>query len=285
MRRFQQTSFPFAGSEAPNTTAPRSARATRSNDLPELSGIVPLRNAPAVEPDPHLDEQARYRLEKQISSFVPQCRINLSLTDNQHTMISVKREDGRFRLRLHHMFLDAEPEVVRALGKYVGQNDRESSRLLGHFIDLNQRKIRRPQRQRSAEQPIETEGEVHDLASVYAEVNRKYFANAIDARITWGQRAKEGSRKRRRNSIKMGSYSVEDRLIRIHPSLDREFVPRVFVAWIVYHEMLHQKHDIPIVGGRRQFHTAAFLHDEAKFAEYNFVRHWERANLDRLLLY
>lgn len=298
MRRFQQTSFPFAGvgPGEPTTKAPRSARATRTNELPELSGIVPIRPAGELAPgvpsglgaglgDPHRDEQARFRLERQISSFVPQGQINLSLTDNQHTMISVKRERGRFRLRLHHMFLDAEPDVVQALGRYVGQNDREASRLLGHFIDLNQRKIRRPQRRRTAEQVIETEGEVHDLESIYDDVNRKYFAGRIAARITWGQRAKDGSRKRRRNSIKMGSYSVEDRLIRIHPSLDRDFVPRVFVEWIVYHEMLHQKHDIPIVGGRRQFHTAAFLHDEAKFAEYNFVRHWERANLDRLLLY
>lgn len=273
MRRYQQTSFPFVPAETP-TRAPRSARARA--DLPTLSGLVAV---------PHLDEQARYRLEKMIAPFVPQGQINVSLTDNQHTMISVKREQGRYRLRLHHMFLEADSDVVRALGKYVGQNDREASRLLGHFIDLNQRKIRRPHRRQVAEQPIETTGEIHDLAAIYEDVNRKYFNGRIDARITWGQRARQAARKRRRNSIKMGSYSVEDALIRIHPSLDRPFVPRVFVEWIVYHEMLHQKHDIPIVGGRRQFHTAAFLADEAKFAEYNFVRHWERANLDRLLLY
>ena len=93
------------------------------------------------------------------------------------------------------------------------------------------------------------------------------------------------ARKRRRNSIKMGSYSVEDRLIRIHPSLDRPFVPRLFVEWIVYHEMLHQKHDIPVVGGRRQFHTPEFLAEEATFDGFDRARHWERENLDRLLLY
>src|SRR5437588_3906032 len=103
---------------------------------------------------------------------------------------------------------------------------------------------------------------------IYEDLNRRYFAGKIDARITWSQRAQPGAKRRRRNSIKMGSYSVEDRLIRIHASLDRPFVPRLFVEWIVYHEMLHQKHDIPVVGGRRQFHTPEFLAEEATYEHF-----------------
>jgi predicted metal-dependent hydrolase len=208
----------------------------------------------------------------------------LAVTDNAYTMISVKREKGAFRLRLHHMFLGAEPEVVSALGRYVLHNDREASRLLGRFIDINQRKIRRVAQPRPVTVTIETRGEVHDLQSIYEDLNRRYFAGAIDARITWGQRSL-GVKRRHRNSIKMGSYSVEDRLIRIHPSLDRPFVPRQFVEWIVFHEMLHQKHDIPLVGGRRQFHTAEFLAEEASFAHYHAARRWEREHLDRILHY
>jgi hypothetical protein len=83
----------------------------------------------------------------------------------------------------------------------------------------------------------------------------------------------------------MGSYSVEDRLIRIHASLDRPFVPKLFVEWIVYHEMLHQKHDIPVVGGRRQFHTREFLREEAEYEHYDRASRWERENLDKILYY
>jgi predicted metal-dependent hydrolase len=202
--------------------------------------------------------------------------------------LSVKREKGLYRLRLHHMFLEAEPDVVRALGRYVARNDRDASRLLGHFIDINQRKIRRTRRHRLHRAPpvtIETRGEVHDLQDIYEDLNLRYFADCIDARITWGQRNPPGAKRRRRNSIKMGSYSVEDRLIRIHPSLDRTFVPREFVEWIVYHEMLHQKHDIPVIGGRRIFHTNEFMAEEASFEHYETARQWERDNLDRLLHY
>src|SRR5690606_6936876 len=102
------------------------------------------------------------------------------------------------------------------------------------------------------------------------------------ATITWGQRC---GRKRRRNSIKMGSYSVDDRSIRIHRSLDRAYVPRFFVEWIVYHEMLHQVHQADVVNGRRQFHTKAFLEDEAKFEHYALSRLWEQDHLEQLLTY
>ena len=83
----------------------------------------------------------------------------------------------------------------------------------------------------------------------------------------------------------MGSYSVEERLIRVHRSLDRTFVPRYFVEWIVYHEMLHQVHQAELVNGRRQFHTPAFLADEARFEHYERARAWERAHLDEILTY
>jgi predicted metal-dependent hydrolase len=233
-------------------------------------------------------EAARQELEHRIAVHVPDARLALAVTDNRYTMISVKREKGLYRLRLHHMFLQAEPDVVRALGKYVARNDRDASRLLGQFIDINQRKIRRTRRHRLHRPPpvtIETMGEVHDLQDIYDDLNLRYFADCIDARITWGMRNPPGAKRRRRNSIKMGSYSVEDRLIRIHPSLDRSFVPREFVEWIVYHEMLHQKHEIPIIGGRRIFHTEEFMAEEASFEHYEQARQWERDNLDRLLHY
>jgi predicted metal-dependent hydrolase len=225
-------------------------------------------------------------LETRIAAHLPDGRLALALTDNRYTMISVKREKGLFRLRLHHMFLEAAPEVVRALGEYVAHNDREASRLLGRFIDVNQRKIRRPRRvHRPTPQVLEAQGQFHDLQQIYDGLNQRYFAGAIDARITWGQRNAPDAIKKRHNSMKMGSYSVEDRLIRIHPSLDRAFVPRMFVEWIVYHEMLHQKHDIPVRGGRRQFHTPEFLEEESRFHDAQLARIWEREHLDLLLYF
>ena len=81
----------------------------------------------------------------------------------------------------------------------------------------------------------------------------------------------------------MGSFAVEDRIIRIHPALDQDCVPDYFVAWIVFHEMLHGKHEVKRENGRRRFHSAAFLDEERTFPEYDRACAWEKENLDRLL--
>jgi hypothetical protein len=239
----------------------------------------------AQPPDSHFgprtDEAARQHLERRIAAHLQSGRLALGITDNHFTMISVRRDRGPvYRVRLHHMFVTAPPVVTRALARYIASNEMEASRFLSQYIDENQHAIRRIARRRAPALTLETRGEIYDLQQVFDELNLTYFEEKIDARITWGAR---GSRRRRRTSIKMGSYSVEDRLIRIHPALDRRFVPQYFLEWIVYHEMLHQVHDMPVVAGRRQFHTPEFLAQESNYEHYERARDWERRNLDRIL--
>src|SRR5262249_37436056 len=191
------------------------------------------------------------------------------------------KPERRYEVRLHHMFADADPVITRALAHYIAANDADASRILGDFIDANAGHVRGRAR-RAPTQVIFTAGEQHDLRAIFDELNARYFDNRIDAAITWGPRT---GRLRRRNSIKMGSYSVEDRLIRIHRSLDRPFVPRFFVAWTAFHELLHQAHDIRVKNGRREFHSKEFLADEAGFELYEQAKLWERCHLDALLTY
>jgi hypothetical protein len=227
--------------------------------------------------------EAQDSLERRIRAHLTKGRVAVTLTDNRYTMISVRRlaKEKRYEVRLHHMFADADPVITRALARYISDNDAESSRVLGDFIDQNSEHVRGRAR-RQPTQVIFTAGEHHDLREIYDDLNARYFENKIDAAITWGQKT---GRPRRRNSIKMGSYSVEDRLIRIHRSLDRSFVPRFFVAWIVFHEMLHQVHDIRVKNGRREFHSKEFLADEAMYEHFDEAKLWERRHLDALLTY
>lgn len=228
-------------------------------------------------------DDGRQSLEQRIAAHLGHGRLALGITDNRFTMISVRRERGPvYRVRLHHMFVDAPAPVTRALARYITHNESRASRYLSEYIEQNQTEIRRSARRRAPALTVDTQGEIFDLQEVFDDLNQRYFAGVIDARITWGGR---GGRRRQRTSIKMGSYSVEDRLIRIHPTLDRRFVPRFFLEWIVFHEMLHQVHDIPVVDGRRQFHTPAFLSQEAQFEHYDLARDWERRNLDRILTF
>jgi predicted metal-dependent hydrolase len=250
-----------------------------------------LRRDPAAPPGPELAD-AQASLERRIRAHLARGTVRVTLTDNRYTMISVRRQargggrprpgrDRHYDVRLHHMFADADPAITRALARYIADNDRDASRALGDFIDTRTEQVRGRAR-RSPLQVVVTAGDHHDLRAIYDDLNRRYFDDRIEAAITWGPRT---GRARRRNSIKMGSYSVEDRLIRIHRSLDRAFVPRFFVEWIVFHEMLHQVHDIKVRNGRREFHSKAFLADEARFEHYLEARAWERRHLDALLTY
>jgi len=251
-----------------------------ASDAAALVDALRRKRGPDLAPE---IADAQESLERRIRAHMTKGRVSVVLTDNRYTMISVRRvpKDKRYEVRLHHMFADADPVITRALARYIAENDAESSRILGDFIDGNSGHVRGRARRQPA-QVIFTAGEHHDLRSIYDELNIRYFGNKIDALITWG--AKNG-RPRRRNSIKMGSYAVEDRLIRIHRSLDREFVPRFFVAWIVFHEMLHQVHDIRVKNGRREFHSKEFLADEAMYDRFDEAKRWERSHLDALLTY
>lgn len=229
---------------------------------------------------------AEQSLARRIRAHLVRGQVRVTLTDNRYTMISVRRQprghgQRSYDVRLHCMFAEADPVITRALARYIGENDRDASRVLGDFIDANQDVVRGKSR-RSPTQVILTAGDHHDLREIYDAINDRYFGGTIDAAITWGART---GRPRRRHSIKMGSYSVEERLIRLHRSLDRAFVPRFFVEWIVFHEMLHQVHDIKVKNGRREFHSKAFMADEARFAQYEEARAWERTHLDALLTY
>src|SRR5262245_58050800 len=129
--------------------------------------------------------------------------LELRLTNNHYSMISVRRKSDGYRLRLHRMFVGAEPRVVRALARYVVHNDRRASTLLGEYIEENQHIIRQQER-RPRKFTLRTDGRHHDLQAIYDRLNRERFGGALEARITWGPVA---SRRRRRRSIKMGSFA------------------------------------------------------------------------------
>jgi hypothetical protein len=203
----------------------------------------------------------------------------LAVTDNHGSMIAFVERDGVLRARLHHMFLDAPASVQDALIRYVAYADRTASTTVGNYIEANNHRIRAS---RPCLRPLQTQGEHHDLLGILSRLNKSYFGGTIDALVTWGKWSAHAPSKARR-SLKLGSYSAVERLIRIHPVLDRAWVPRYFVSYVAYHEMLH--HVIPAVksGRRRVLHPPAFISRERLFRDYERAMAWERAHLHRLL--
>jgi hypothetical protein len=231
---------------------------------------------PSASPRLFVHEGARQALERKLRGAFPGPVI-LSITDNRHSIITHRVQKGILHARVHHMFLDAPAHVVDALVRYVIRGERDASAILGDYIDDNGFRLAR--RKRNA--PLVTRGKHHDLLAVFEDINERYFDDSINALITWGKRPT--TKEKRRKTIKLGSYSAFDRLIRVHPALDQKWVPRYFVAYIVYHEMLH--HVIPGSRGlgRVNLHPPEFKERERQFRHFDRSIDWEKRHVARLL--
>ncbi|HUP49818.1 MAG TPA: hypothetical protein VNA04_13615 [Thermoanaerobaculia bacterium] len=111
----------------------------------------------------------------------------------------------------------------------------------------------------------------HHLESLAAEVHRTYFSGIPRLPVRWGQQI---TRKRRR-SIRLGSYNHHTVEIRIHPLLNSRRIPAFFVQSVIHHEYLHH-----VLGAahNRRFHAR-----ERRFRYHREAQEWIRRNLFVLL--
>ncbi len=208
--------------------------------------------------------------------------VKVLVTDNRSSLVTARWDDrtGRYVFRVHHMFLDAETETMDALSDFgSGSRKKTAGRVLDSFIARNRDRIRKDPAS-GPRAPSPPKGRHHDLQAIFDGINEEYFDGKVAARIGWGRGRGE---KRRRRSIKMGSYVHDARLIRVHPALDRPEVPGYYVAWVVFHEMLHQV--VPPVkrNGRTYFHPVEFRTLEQSYRHADEAQAWEDRNFDLLL--
>lgn len=268
-------SNPLLATVSPAHVAPRQPVAVRTLDPRRDPASAP---AAALPLSPALRAQQGLELRRRLSAHVAG-QLEVLVTDNRHVMLSVKRDPRhrRYSLRAHHIFTGAPAPTIAALAAYVTDNDRSASRELGRFIDANEHRL--PRRPGERRRLVRTSGAVHDLARIFAELNHAYFDGTLTCTITWGREVARGQARR---SIRLGSYTHEENLIRIHPGLDQAWVPDFYLRWVVFHEMLHTQHPVTVNNGRRCFHGPAFGDDERRFAHYELARAWERRNLPAL---
>jgi predicted SprT family Zn-dependent metalloprotease len=204
--------------------------------------------------------------------------VQLTITDNTRSLITVKTGAGGYTVRLHHMFLDADDEVLRALTQYIRSRNTRTPAVLKQFVRANEDKIRKtpPRPRRTVLRPV---GRCYDLRALFDEVNHEYFDGKLHCAITWGA----NRRVRRRKSVRLGAYSEETRTIHINPVLDSTSVPRFVVKGIIYHEMLHHSLGAARANGRRIAHSRAFRELESRFRHYDRVHAWVESNRRRLL--
>ncbi|MBI5639444.1 MAG: hypothetical protein HZA17_03365 [Nitrospirae bacterium] len=197
--------------------------------------------------------------------------IGLTLTDNRTSMLSIRRKAEKPNLRIHRIFLEADEPVIQAVADFV-RNRRSARPVIQAFIRQRSSSLKSLAVRKT---PLRTDGVFYCLATLFDVVNAEYFQGEISAFITWGRRL-AGRRTRR---VTLGSYCRDSRTIRINPILDRKGVPRFFLEFVIYHEMLHAALGTVVANGTRRVHTGEFRRREMQFAAYEQAISWEREHL------
>lgn len=103
-------------------------------------------------------------------------------------------------------------------------------------------------------------GRHHDLESLFDELNRKYFQATLPRpKIGWSTRQWRSQ---------LGTFDPALSQIAINCALDRPSVPEYVIAYVLYHEMLHQKHPMKLARCRLESHSRQFREEEKRFGDY-----------------
>ncbi len=296
--------FPDAVPAAPPTPIPAAgvppARPASPVAPPSEERPAPGRGARRVSLEDRLEMEAAEQaltelLNPEQAALAPRLRAaldgrlgKLTLTDNRSTIVSARDNGaGKLDVRIQRCFAAAPDETVAAVAEFLSSDkgsparQRALAEIRAYFQRHRPpRSLIRRRPQRIVLRPV---GQTLDLRQVRDEVNRRYFDGELEVHITWGRRPSRRRRPRRNYSVRLGTYSDRDRVVRIHRCLDRPRVPRYVVASVVYHEMLHAA--VPPVerNGRRHVHTPEFRRRERLFADYERAERWLERNLKRLL--
>ncbi len=250
---------------------------------------------PASPPRP--PETGAEELEVQLNALTQGRVRTLMLTDNRTRILSARAAaNGGLEVRIHRCFTAAAPETLRSVADFILGRGRGRERRRGlavirqHFESHRPAPSARPpappapsSKQRSRKMVPQTVGRYVDLRQILDDLNQRYFAGQLEVEITWGRAPAARRRRRRRGfSIRLGSYSAEQRLVRIHRALDRRDVPLYVIESIVYHEMLHAAVPPRIGRGRRRLHTPEFRRRERLYPQYERAQRWIEKNLARL---
>lgn len=211
-------------------------------------------------------------------------------TENRRTILSVKPgRPGDFSqlvLRIHRCFQEAPDDAVQAVASFVeSKKGSDKARLALAAIREHFSHHRSGERPTPRRAPLRAQGVALDLRQVAADLNERYFESRLKVEITWGKGPAEAHRcqRARTSSLQLGSYSYEDRLIRIHRVLDQPGIPRYVVEAVVFHELVHAALPPVVRNGRRYFHTPEFRRREREYRHLDKADQWIQEHLPDLL--
>jgi len=195
-------------------------------------------------------------------------RVAVTITDNRVSMISVRKKKEIVSVRMHRIFLTAPDDVIGDIAAFIKHTGVKTPSLTA-YIKAHRDKLPAP---RPTKVTVRPGGKHFNLQEIFDALNSEYFNGRLSSSITWGRFSPRQAVKKRT----LGSYRAETDTIRINPVLDRRGVPRYFVEYVVYHEMLHAAVGVRQKNGRRIIHSREFKQREKLYRHFDRAVRWER---------
>jgi predicted metal-dependent hydrolase len=187
---------------------------------------------------------------------------------------TVRLHENRLAVRLSDICTNAPTEVYQSLAfillarLYRKTIDGLYYRTYRCFIlaeDI-QEKARLARTQRSRHLRLtNARGKYVDLESLFNRLNHEYFQGSLARpRLSWSAR---------KSRYVLGRYDATHNVIFISRIFDARNLPAYVIEYVLFHEMLHLKHQSRIHASRMMVHTPEFKAEEKTFRDY------ERAKL------
>lgn len=226
------------------------------------------------------------RVHQRILKTSPVPEIHVAFYRFANLNHTIRLRGGKIYVRLSDLCRDAPIEVLEALayillGKLYKRKLNETSVKLYKAYTLQdelKERVRAVRLARARKAPAMAIGKVYNLREMFDGLNQQYFGGRLELdHIGWT---------RGRAIKRLGFYDeVQNRII-ISKSLDQPSVPRFFLEYIVYHEMLHMVHPEEVRNGRNYIHHERFQNDEKQFPFYrqaqNYLKRIDRKLRDRI---
>lgn len=213
-------------------------------------------------------EQLFYRVHARLGCTEPPPRFLVEYHPYAGLTHTIRLREGTARVRLSDVLRAAPRGVVEAAAaillarlyrRRLPQEMEETYREFLRASDTRKRlaELRRGRARRAEHHPA---GVHYDLGPLFERLNRGYFHGALERpRLAWSARAWR---------TQLGCFDPALNQIVINRRLDHARVPEFVVAYVLYHEMLHQKHPMRFARFRRESHSREFRREEKRFAEY-----------------
>lgn len=202
-------------------------------------------------------------------------KIDVKINDNRSTMLSVKWMP-KPKISLHRMFLKAPENILEDLTHYLKGNKKQLSPLIKAYIEKNLHDLDYSHELNPSK--LYTQGKVYDLKKIYTDLNTEYFNQKLNLHITWF-----GKLKSQYSRLIFGYYYDPLKLIKIHKLLDNSQFPDYFVAYVVYHEMLHFVCPSYVnEKGTTHIHNKDFKEREREFKYFKQAQKWMKEHQAQL---